>query len=127
VRVLARQGSFVLKHSNRRPKGPSDFVDPEFAQVLGGGASDRLSSGRQIAADVCIGVVVATSRLIYPQAVGGDIGCGMLAVAFDSEATAIRDPGTAGRVLAELGRVVPLVDETVEPPSRRRQSWRRRR
>jgi tRNA-splicing ligase RtcB (3'-phosphate/5'-hydroxy nucleic acid ligase) len=60
-----------------------------------------------LAADVCIGVVVATSRLIYPQAVGGDIGCGMLAVALDIEATAIRDPGTAGRVLAELGRAVP--------------------
>ena len=32
-----------------------------------------------LAAEVCIGVVVATSNLIYPQAVGGDIGCGMLA------------------------------------------------
>src|ERR1043166_1059943 len=33
-----------------------------------------------LASDVCIGVVVATSHVIYPQAVGGDIGCGMLAV-----------------------------------------------
>jgi ribosome-binding factor A len=48
VRVHAQQGSFVLKHRNRRPKGPADFVDPEFAQALGGGTSDRLSSGRQI-------------------------------------------------------------------------------
>lgn len=60
-----------------------------------------------LAADVCIGVVVATSRLIYPQAVGGDIGCGMLAVGFDVEATALEDPGMAGRVLAGLGRAVP--------------------
>jgi tRNA-splicing ligase RtcB len=60
-----------------------------------------------LAADVCIGVVVATSQLIYPQAVGGDIGCGMLAVAFDVEATALEDPGIAGRVLAALGRAVP--------------------
>ena len=60
-----------------------------------------------LAADVCIGVVVATSRLIYPQAVGGDIGCGMLAVAFDVEATALEDPGIAGRVLAALGRAAP--------------------
>jgi tRNA-splicing ligase RtcB (3'-phosphate/5'-hydroxy nucleic acid ligase) len=60
-----------------------------------------------LAADVCIGVVVATSRLIYPQAVGGDIGCGMLAVGFDAEATALQDPKVAGRVLAELGRAVP--------------------
>ena len=40
-----------------------------------------------LAAEVCIGVVVATSHLIYPQAVGGDIGCGMLAVAVNAEAT----------------------------------------
>ena len=45
--MLAQQGSFVLKHRNRRPKGSADFVDPEFAQALGGGTSDRLSSGRQ--------------------------------------------------------------------------------
>ena len=60
-----------------------------------------------LAADVCIGVVVATSQLIYPQAVGGDIGCGMLAVGLDVEATALQDPGIAGRVLAGLGRAVP--------------------
>ena len=60
-----------------------------------------------LAADVCIGVVVATSRLIYPQAVGGDIGCGMLAVGFDVEATALENPRIAGRVLAGLGRAVP--------------------
>src|SRR5687767_9649701 len=60
-----------------------------------------------LAADVCVGVVVATSHLIYPQAVGGDIGCGMLAVGFDVETTASQDPGIAGRVLAGLGRAVP--------------------
>src|SRR5258708_20729600 len=52
-----------------------------------------------LATDVCIGVVVATSRLIYPQAVGGDIGCGMLAVCFDVGATPLHDPGGAGRGL----------------------------
>src|SRR5262249_36923053 len=60
-----------------------------------------------LATDVCIGVVVATSRLIYPQAVGGDIGCGMLAVGFDVEAAALEDPNVAGRVLSGLGRAVP--------------------
>ena len=47
MRVLAQQGSFVLKHRNRRPKGSADFEDPDFAQALGGGSSDRFSSGRQ--------------------------------------------------------------------------------
>ena len=60
-----------------------------------------------LAADVCIGVVVATSHLIYPQAVGGDIGCGMLAVALDLDSTAFHDPKVAGQVLAELGHAVP--------------------
>jgi tRNA-splicing ligase RtcB len=57
--------------------------------------------------DVCIGVVVATSRSIYPQAVGGDIGCGMLALGFDVEANLLDDPATAGRVLSGLGQAVP--------------------
>jgi tRNA-splicing ligase RtcB len=60
-----------------------------------------------LSADVCIGVVVATSHLIYPQAVGGDIGCGMLAAAFDIDTASLSDPKIAGHVLAELGRAVP--------------------
>jgi tRNA-splicing ligase RtcB (3'-phosphate/5'-hydroxy nucleic acid ligase) len=60
-----------------------------------------------LSADVCIGVVVATSHLIYPQAVGGDIGCGMLAVGLDLEAAALDVPRVAGQVLTDLGRAVP--------------------
>src|SRR4051794_3762073 len=60
-----------------------------------------------LSADVCIGVVLATSHLIYPQAVGGDIGCGMLAVGLNVEAAAFNVPGVARRVLADLGRAVP--------------------
>jgi len=39
-----------------------------------------------LAGDVCIGVAIGTRHLIYPQAVGGDIGCGVLAVPFDVSA-----------------------------------------
>lgn len=60
-----------------------------------------------LATDVCIGVVVATSHLIYPQAVGGDIGCGMFAVALDIDAAALSSPGNAGKVLAGIRRAVP--------------------
>jgi ribosome-binding factor A len=48
VRVRAQQGSYVLKHRNRRQRGSEEFIDPEFAQALGGGASDRLSSAKQV-------------------------------------------------------------------------------
>lgn len=60
-----------------------------------------------LSADVCIGIAVATSSLIYPQAVGGDIGCGMLAVATDVDHTALDNPRAAGQVLSELSRAVP--------------------
>src|SRR5947208_1123358 len=60
-----------------------------------------------LAADFCIGVVVATSHLLYPQAVGGDIGCGMLAVGLDLEAAAVESPRVAGQVLADLRLAVP--------------------
>src|ERR1700751_4569918 len=61
-----------------------------------------------LAADVCIGVVVATSHVIYPQAVGGDIGCGMLAVAVDVEASALKNPKTAAKFRNERGRAGPF-------------------
>lgn len=60
-----------------------------------------------LAAEVCIGVVVATSHLIYPQAVGGDIGCGMLAVAVDVQAAVLKDPKIAAQLLNEIGRTIP--------------------
>ena len=60
-----------------------------------------------LAEDVCVGVAVATTDLIYPQAVGADIGCGMLAVPFDIEASSINEPRVAGRILASLGNSIP--------------------
>jgi tRNA-splicing ligase RtcB len=42
-----------------------------------------------LARDVCVGTVVATTDLIYPAAVGSDIGCGIAAIAFDADATLI--------------------------------------
>jgi tRNA-splicing ligase RtcB (3'-phosphate/5'-hydroxy nucleic acid ligase) len=60
-----------------------------------------------LAADVCVGVAVSTTHLIYPQAVGGDIGCGILAVPFDVGADRLADPKTAGQILAQLHDVVP--------------------
>jgi tRNA-splicing ligase RtcB len=59
-----------------------------------------------LAADVCIGTVVATSRTLYPNAVGGDIGCGVAALAFDCEAARLADERTAAAVLAGLYRAI---------------------
>jgi tRNA-splicing ligase RtcB len=60
-----------------------------------------------LAEDVCVGVAVATTELLYPQAVGGDIGCGMLAVPFNAEAASISEPRVAGQILARLGNLIP--------------------
>jgi tRNA-splicing ligase RtcB len=60
-----------------------------------------------LAKEVCNGVVVATHELIYPQAVGGDIGCGMLAAAFDGDVTPFENSDDAERVLAEFARRIP--------------------
>jgi tRNA-splicing ligase RtcB len=62
-----------------------------------------------LAEDVCVGVVVATTRRIYPAAVGGDIGCGMAAVRFECGADAIASESSAARVLTALYRDVPVL------------------
>jgi tRNA-splicing ligase RtcB len=60
-----------------------------------------------LAGNFCVGAAVATRRLIYPAAVGGDIGCGMLAMAFDASADILQDAKNAGAVLRLLGREIP--------------------
>lgn len=57
----------------------------------------------------CVGMVVATAETVYPQAVGGDIGCGMAAVRFDCEADRIADARVAARLLAGFGRRIPAI------------------
>ncbi len=60
-----------------------------------------------LAGDVCVGTAMATRRLVYPSAVGGDIGCGMLAIAFDASADLLRDPANAGALLRAPGDRIP--------------------
>jgi tRNA-splicing ligase RtcB len=60
-----------------------------------------------LAKDVCVGTVLATRRLLYPGAVGGDIGCGMLAVPFDAGADVLADPVRAAEVLKALAATIP--------------------
>lgn len=57
--------------------------------------------------EVCVGAVIATTRLIYPAAVGGDIGCGMAAVALDASADLLDDDRRAASLLAALYQQVP--------------------
>lgn len=56
---------------------------------------------------VCVGTVFATSELIYPDAIGGDIGCGMSAVAFDAFRPSV-SPKRAWQLQRTLREVVPI-------------------
>lgn len=66
-----------------------------------------------LAEEVCVGVVLATEGVIYPSAVGGDLGCGMAAIAFEAEAEAIRDERHAARLLSALHAHLPAIKHRV--------------
>ncbi|HLT35895.1 MAG TPA: RtcB family protein [Enhygromyxa sp.] len=60
-----------------------------------------------LASEVCVGVALATTQILYPAAVGSDIGCGMAALGFDLEAAAAVAEGP--RILAGLGARLPVL------------------
>ena len=57
--------------------------------------------------DVCIGVVVGSPSRLYPQAVGGDIGCGMATLGLRADAERIDNEVAAARLLTILRKAVP--------------------
>ncbi len=59
-----------------------------------------------LARDVCVGVAVATRSVIYPAAIGGDIGCGVAALRFAGPADAV--PPRADVILRLLREVAPI-------------------
>src|SRR5580698_321682 len=62
-----------------------------------------------LANEVCVGVAMATRRLIYPAAVGSDIGCGMAAIGFEADADLLADESAAARLLAGMYRLIPSI------------------
>lgn len=69
-----------------------------------------------LAHDVCIGTVIGTRDALYPAAVGGDIGCGMITVRLDVDAAAIT-AADADALLAAFATRVPIMQH------RRPQPW----
>lgn len=66
------------------------------------------------AADVCVGTVIATSELIYPQAIGGDIGCGMSTVALSGLGIEAMHEKRKRLVLEQFGREVPILTRSAK-------------
>ena len=59
-----------------------------------------------LAENVCVGAVVASRSGIYPDAVGGDIGCGMAAVQLEAHA-GVANRRWAGRIREAFAEAVP--------------------
>lgn len=58
---------------------------------------------------VCNGVALATTHLIYPEAIGGDIGCGYTSARFEAGVDFLRDARHAATVLRWLYDAVPFL------------------
>ncbi|HSI33710.1 MAG TPA: RtcB family protein, partial [Tepidisphaeraceae bacterium] len=103
--------------SQPRPPIATWLTDPLTADVAR--AVDRLARCPGVARialmpdvhlseHVCVGTVLATIGLLYPAAIGGDIGCGMAAIAFDAPASAVlATKSDAPRILHELKQRIP--------------------
>jgi tRNA-splicing ligase RtcB len=60
-----------------------------------------------VAGETCVGTVIATADTIFPWAIGGDIGCGMAAVALDAGADLLDDESRKELLLQILPQAVP--------------------
>lgn len=60
-------------------------------------------------ADVCVGTVLATSSVVYPSAIGGDIGCGMTTVRLKGVAASSLTPRDTAAILTQLGKRVDVM------------------
>jgi tRNA-splicing ligase RtcB (3'-phosphate/5'-hydroxy nucleic acid ligase) len=76
-----------------------------------------------LANQVCVGVAMATRRLVYPAAVGSDIGCGMAAIGFEADASVLDKERNAARGLAGMYRLIPSIKHTGEAVPRELPAW----
>jgi tRNA-splicing ligase RtcB (3'-phosphate/5'-hydroxy nucleic acid ligase) len=61
-----------------------------------------------LAEHVCVGTVVATEAVVYPQAVGGDVGCGMATLRLGGAADSLTSD-RAQQLLTALRNYVPVM------------------
>lgn len=106
------------KESSQGPRFESWLVEPLPADVRR--ALDRvrrLDDVRHVAVmpdvhlaqGVCIGTVVATATRILPQAIGSDIGCGMAALCFDTEAPEQLDAELGAQIVTAMRSEIPII------------------
>lgn len=86
-------------------------VERALSKLEGGGdvVAIAIMPDVHLAHGVCIGTVTATRSRLLPEAVGGDIGCGMCALRFDVAAADLDEATRAAAVLVELTERVPIL------------------
>lgn len=62
-----------------------------------------------LAEAVCVGVVVATRGVLYPQAVGADIGCGITAAPLDAGTDLLRGSDAREAALHAMQEAIPVI------------------
>lgn len=67
------------------------------------------------------GIAVATRRIVYPDLVGADIGCGIAAIGFDASIDQLREADRLS-VLDRLRRAVPTLKHPSDHASRHRRA-----
>ncbi|MGE3166703.1 MAG: RtcB family protein [Planctomycetota bacterium] len=90
--------------------GPlSDEVERALERLIGHPNIARVAvmPDVHLSQEFCIGTVTASESHIFPRAVGDDIGCGMAAIALDTDADVLADPRRAQGLLRALARLVP--------------------
>jgi tRNA-splicing ligase RtcB len=95
---LSEKSSDTLKQQSQRLRNMKDVKHV------------RLMADAHVANEVCVGCVLATETLLYPTAVGGDIGCGMLAAAVDLDAADI-DAKKAEQIFTYFKLNIPILSQ----------------
>lgn len=90
------------------PEPPSDEVlrSVERLSRIDDVATIALMPDTHLAENVCVGVVVATQCGLLPDAVGGDIGCGMAALPLEAQVGEV-DRAVAERILCRCAEAIP--------------------
>ena len=127
-RTRPKTSATTLRQSvQNHPRIRSWLVDPLSREVaqhllnLADGTDVRqiaVMPDVHLAGDYCVGTAMATQRLIYPQSIGGDIGCGMAAIQLNVSGNLLRESNRAALVLDGLRQCVPAIrrsrDDRVE-------------
>ncbi|MFZ4574028.1 MAG: RtcB family protein [Phycisphaerales bacterium] len=99
----------------------ADELHPDAAKLLA--RTLRLPNLQRLAVmpdvhasrEVCVGTAFATTELLYPTSIGGDIGCGMAALRLNPGATALDAPA-ALRTLSDAIHVMVRPDTQADAP-----------